>query len=471
MANPTWATTLAANNDFTAFQVWLIKQFGFIYAAGLLDIDATNYRESPYYKMWVDHDKPDKAIPNLMKETPLYGPMDEPPAGLPPYKRPPEIQKTVPNNPARAGEYAVVVATLDDGKKYTLEGKYDDNGVFTLENNRGEVKTDDLGREQLDLQKQKWMSDIYSTSRQQGIDEAKLLSAQRSNSIARYNQQFMGRREEDILNQARAEQEAKFETWRSALMANGDPEQWMKKGMVANKPNPFAVPKGPEGIEQLGNVVKDWGQEVTNAGLALKSWQERATDNADQVDPGVITQAMNRLNNAITQRNAADDRYSQAKYEGQRAAAMGGPVPTDPMTASAYYAERRPTGVNGGYEMGGPAVGPSNEAWRAQYGPEVPSWLPQFVPGLAGKQFISGPAEVKQTNRGIPYGVGWDTGQYPITRPSGQSWLGMTPTQTSMLKGYADWTGQSWADILDQMAKERPSAAPVPSRTTARRQR
>ncbi len=392
---------MTIDQEYYAFIDWLKSQSG---GKSLLAPGADNYKQSTLYLLWKKAGKPSAS--------PVAGAFNEPSAETTPAWLDPG-----PETITRGGWMYTALRDPSTGKIVTYEPL-------------GRAEDTDLAREQLDLQKQKWQAEDFTTRQQLAVQEERNRQARLSNQLNQYNQAFMGRSEQDIADQVRNQMAGKYEEWRRSLGDLSGARDWIKQ-WGANRPNPYAQPlQSGEGQKNALADAKAWEAKnkalfdkaqtgVENAGAAWDALAGRVTDNGQGVpDNPTLEAAKARYEAAVEQRNALEAQQNAAQQP-------GGTTTRQP--------------------------GPSNEQWQEQYGTEVPSWLPKFVPELANQQFLWGPASVERTKWGTPYGVGTRTGKFDVAPPSGQQWQA-TPTSVKQgLAGYMDWTGQSYGDTLDRM--------------------
>ena len=135
-------------------------------------------------------------------------------------------------------------------------------------------------------------------------------------------------------------------------------------------------------------------------------------------------------------------------------------------------------------QMGGaPAGGVGGRGAAAQpakaFAPPVPDWLRQFAPGV-GKQpwmenynpadFILAPGGTAAVNERMRREWGQLT-KVPVTTPSPTQWAKTPWSQQEGLRGYMDWTGQSYEDMLQNMYSMIPQPTPRKTWAPARQRR
>ncbi len=293
------------------------------------------------------------------------------------------------------------VLTDDSGQKWVPQ--YDDVGKIS-----GWSPYNETSKAQLDLAERKWATEDFATRQQQVIDTERNRQAQIANQWQRYSTQLASRgNQEDNTGQMAKT----YEDWRQRLMGElTDSRDWITKWQVQNQPNPYK-PQVSD-TDSLKLTVDSADKEVKNAEASLTDWTKRTADNTEMVDPAVLAAAAARYNNAVEQRN---------KWQSQLDASIS------------PEAAPQPTGLGGNMSIGGAYSAPAKPK-----GIPIPSWLPTFVPQLAGKKELT-PADKYQTV------------------PSGQMWQA-TPTSVKQgLAGYMDWVGQDYRDTLDYMSMMLPN--------------
>ena len=192
--------------------------------------------------------------------------------------------------------------------------------------------------------------------------------------------------------------------WTQKMAQLEGPADWIKRWQMANDPNfnPMMAREQQQaamytpqaqmaGLEQ--SLTSLWGQRSAILDKAL----------ADPFNPEVQQQTQEQLQ-GINKQIAVEQKTSQNVGEA--------------LAADLAF-----------YEQHGQSMyGAPN---RPQLLPDVPKWLPEFVPTLQAGEEIT---------------------KEPIVTPSGQQW-GRTPgAQREGLRGYAEWTGRRpYEDILQEM--------------------
>lgn len=232
-----------------------------------------------------------------------------------------------------------------------------------------------------------------------------------------------------------------YEMDRKDLVASlNQPSDWIKQWTVQNKESPYA------GSNPYRKDESTIDSDIDNLQITVDRYKDSATgiagkygtkpeelvelldakvgaptykqpDNSEETVVRAYVNAKESLQGKETERLAIRTNL-QAKYPGQ------------PYEEHLSEEQIRPT-------VEKPTTAPT------------PSWLPKFVPTLAGKSNIS-----KQA----------------IETPSGQSWAATPWSQQQGLGGYAEWTGKSMNDIIGQMNVMLPQNPTLGSRWRPARQ-
>jgi len=98
---------------------------------------------------------------------------------------------------------------------------------------------------------------------------------------------------------------------------------------------------------------------------------------------------------------------------------------------------------------------PEAQKYWGATGPEAPSWLAQLVPGLEAGQRL--PREPRYPLPSLSKESDLQYGQLTAPTPSWR-WFEETPWSTrEKYRGYAQWAGRSWQDIMEEATKGRRS--------------
>ena len=220
-----------------------------------------------------------------------------------------------------------------------------------------------------------------------------------------------------------------YERERASLMGKftGSPRDWIKQWEVQNNPNPFSVRMSEnEKLQESMEVSRNRAKALEPLAKAY-----RTALSSGVLDGEIDSERKWQMEKIIetyqeqTKKAQAIEDIFRAQKDIQSGNVSGGSV-----------------SIGGQMEgVAHPMFNEGGETAPARPQLPVPSWLPNLVPELAGQSVLS-----KKT----------------VAPVSGQTWLATPYSQRQGLAGYMDWSGQSYEDMLDNMAMRQTNSPRVP---------
>ncbi len=262
------------------------------------------------------------------------------------------------------------------------------------------------------------------------------------------------------INTAQSQQKAnQWNKWRDEIVNNASPSQWVEKQNLQLMQNPYAVQP-----QSLMEVREQYKEELKVAEEAASQIEKRMKDpndplrltdvkdayvksfdpytgepnwkvnEQDRPEAGMARGILDWRDNVSKQLMAVNHALATGQ-ESTIPNPQGGTMFTAPANEERYWAETRTDA------MGNKSVGLPTSIQKT--GVATPDWLGQYVPGLQGKEFISGTGNIGGAKQqAIPLS------QWSLNR--------MNPSQQTQLAGYVNWSGQNVNDWANQTQMQTP---------------
>lgn len=373
---------------------WVTYKYGWL-RAQLLQF--SDWQNSAEYFRWVKQERPAPVTP------PTRGavtPETTPPTETPPTETPPTPVVTQPYQWAIPGQVVLDPNT----NKYYYTGGATEIPATNIESLYAEISLTQLA----DLQRQYTTATTPTTPTpdwQEAASAATLAESKRQFDIT----QTWQKEQTNLANiKEQFDMELQFEKDRDAMLRGLPSDDWIKRYVLQNQPNPYKDARlQREWTEKQGvGSVDSLGQTLDTQTATVQSLQNQLVS-LTQIRSGLpegspaqihydkeITRVTDELAGATTTRDTTYKTWNTIKQENVNWTPQGVPQPY----------------------------------------PNAPGWLPTYAPGTVGGQMIT-----KQN----------------VVTPSGQQLTQMPTSQAGQLGAYADWaadyTGaRQWRDILGE---------------------